>query len=137
MFGFVVYLYGGPIAFSAKRLKVISLSSAEAEYAAASYTCKEIMFIRNVCNDLCVKLDGATVLAVDNKAAISIVENMGVTGRNKHFEDSLHYIRHLYDHRVIKPTFVTTRHQRADGFTKPLEKSNFQTWSKYILDFVC
>ena len=115
MFGFVVYFYGGPISFSAKRLKVVSLSSAEAEYAAASYTCKEIMFIRNVCNDLGVQLDGPTILAVDNQAAIKIVENMGVTGRNKHFEDSLHYIRHLYDHRVIKPIFVTTRNQRAQS----------------------
>ena len=56
MFGFVVYFYGGPISFSAKRLKVVSLSSAEAEYVAASYTCKEIMFIHNVCNDLGVQL---------------------------------------------------------------------------------
>ena len=94
------------------------------------------MFIRNVCNDLGVKLDGATVLAVDNQAAIKIVENMGVTGRNKHFDDSLHYIRHLYDHRVIKPIFVTTRHQRADGFTKPLEKTPFAAWKKFLLNFV-
>ena len=65
MFGFVVYFYGGPIAFSSKRLKVVALSSAEAEYAAASYTCKEIVFIRNVCNDLGVQLDGPAVLAVD------------------------------------------------------------------------
>ena len=136
MFGFVVYFYGGPISFSAKRLKVVSLSSAEAEYAAASYTCKEIMFIRNVCNDLGVQLDGPTILAVDNQAAIKIVENMGVTGRNKHFEDSLHYIRHLYDHRVIKPIFVTTRNQRADGFTKPLEKSTFTSWRTSLLHFV-
>ena len=136
MFGFVVYFYGGPIAFSSKRLKVVALSSAEAEYAAASYTCKEIVFIRNVCNDLGVQLDGPAVLAVDNQAAIKIVENMGVTGRNKHFDDSLHYVRHLYDHRVIRPTFVTTKHQHADGFTKPLEKTPFQSWTRSVLHFV-
>ena len=136
MFGFVIYFYGGPISFTSKRLKIVALSSAEAEYAAASYTCKEISFVRNVCNDLDVPLDGATVLAVDNEAAIKIVENMGVTGRNKHFDDSLHYIRYLYDHRAIKPVYVTTKNQRADGFTKPLEKSPFTLWTKTQLNFV-
>ena len=38
MFGYVIYLFGGPISFAAKSLKIIALSSAEAEYAAASYT---------------------------------------------------------------------------------------------------
>jgi hypothetical protein len=136
MFGFVIYFYGGPISFTSKRLKIVALSSAKAEYAAASYTCKEISFVRNVCNDIDVPLDGATVLAVDNEAAIKIVENMGVTGRNKHFDDSLHYIRYLYDHRAIKPVYVTTKNQRADGFTKPLEKSPFTLWTKTQLNFV-
>ena len=120
----------------AKRLKVVALSSAEAEYAAAAYTCKEIAFVRNLCKDLGVQLDGPTVLAVDNQAAIKIAENMGVTGRNKHFEDALHYFRHLYDHRVVGPTFVTTKHQRADGFTKPLESKPFRAWIRGLLHVV-
>ena len=33
MFGYVIYLYGGPISFASKNLKVIALSSAEAEYS--------------------------------------------------------------------------------------------------------
>ena len=49
MFGYVVFLHGGPVAFAAKRLKVIAHSSAEAEYAAASYASKEVAFVRNVC----------------------------------------------------------------------------------------
>ena len=40
------------VSFAAKFLKVVALSSAEAEYAAASQTCREITFIRNVCDDL-------------------------------------------------------------------------------------
>ena len=67
-------------------------------------------------------------MAVDNQAAIKIAENLGVTGRNKHFQDSLHYFRHLVDHRVVSPVYVTTKNQRADGFTKPLPKHTFLTW---------
>ena len=48
MFGYNVYLMGGLISFASKNLKVVALSSAEAEYAAASYTCKELTFVRNI-----------------------------------------------------------------------------------------
>ena len=64
----------------------------------------------------------------DNQAAIQVAENLGVTGRNKHFTDSLHYFRHLVDHQIVVPTFVTTKHQRADGYTKALGPTEFKTW---------
>ena len=71
------------------------MSSAEAEYAAASYACREVVFVRNVLVDLGFPLSHPTVLCVDNKAAIEIAHNLGVTSRNKHFVDAIHYFRHL------------------------------------------
>ena len=136
MFGYCVFMYGGLISFAAKRLKVIALSSAEAEYAAASYTSKEVMFIRNVFDSLGIKLNGPTILAVDNEAAIKIADNRGVTARNKHFQDAVHYIRHLIDFNYIKLAFVRTHNQRADGFTKPLAKPQFREWCKYLINGV-
>ena len=87
----VMFLFGGLISFAAKRIKVVATSSAEAEYAAAAYTCKEIVFVRNLCDFFGIKVDGPTLLCVDNQAAIAVAENLGVTGRNKHFTDSIHY----------------------------------------------
>ena len=133
MFGFVIYFMGAPVSFAAKRLKVVAMSSAEAEYAGAAYTCKEIVFVRNVLSDLGFHVHGPTVLAVDNQAAIKIAENVGVTARNKHFGDAIHYFRHLVDHRVVIPTFVRTDAQRADGFTKVLEKSKFRPWMRFLM----
>ena len=130
MFGYGVFLFGGPISFVAKRLKVVALSSAEAEYAAASYAGKEIMFIRNVMNSLGITLKAPTTLAVDNQAAIEIAEDRGVTGRTKHFMDSIHYIRELIDFKHVRLTFVRTNRQKADGFTKPLERPQFREGSK-------
>lgn len=132
-FGFVVYLYGAPVSFAAKRLKVVALSSAEAEYAAAAYACKELVFVRNVLGDLGFRISEPTVLAVDNQAAIKIAENLGVTGRNKHFTDAIHFFRHLVDHRVVTPTFVRTTAQHADGFTKPLGKGPFRAWQRILV----
>ena len=132
-FGYVIYLFGAPVSFASKRLKVVALSSAEAEYAAASYACREVAFVRNVLSDLGFRLAGPTVVAVDNQAAIKIAENVGVTGRTKHFGDAIHYLRHLVDHAVVKLTFVRTDAQLADGFTKPLGKGLFRAWCRMLL----
>jgi hypothetical protein len=137
MFGFVVFFMGAPISFTSKQLKVVALSSAEAEYAAASYACREISFIRHVLLDLGFQLTHPTILCVDNKAAIEIANNLGVTSKNKHFVDAIHYFRHLVDHRVVIPTHVASQFQRADGFTKCLGKSPFKAWLHLLLPSDC
>ena len=116
-----------------KLLKVVALSVAEAEYAAASYTCKEIEFVRNVCDDLGFTLKGRLALAVDNKAAVHIVENQGVTGRTKHFQDQIHYVRYLFNLQRIAVKHVVTTLQRADGFTKALDKTKFAAWAPCVI----
>ena len=72
MFGYSIYLFGGLITFASKQLKTVAFSSCEAEYAAASFCCKEIEFVRNICSELGVELQGRLVLALDNTAAIDI-----------------------------------------------------------------
>ena len=133
-FGYVLYLFGGPISFASKKLKIVALSSAEAEYAAASYTCKEVEFVRNLLNDLGYPLLKRVILAVDNSAAKSICENMGVTARTKHFADSIHYVRRLYDYGKVHIEHVRTHLQRADGFTKPLDKLLFLPWRNAMVE---
>ena len=71
--GFVVFFMGAPISFTSKQLKVVALSSAEAEYAAASYACRELVFIRSVLVDFGFQIRQPTVLCVDNKAAIELI----------------------------------------------------------------
>ena len=80
--------------------------SCEAEYAAASYTCKEIEFVRNVCADMGVVLQGRLVLGVDNTAAIDVAHNVGVSSKTKHFQRAIHYLRDLTQMRRILPFFV-------------------------------
>ena len=133
MFGYGVYLYGGLISFSTKQLKVVAFSSCEAEYAAASYACKEIEFIRNICADLGVMLQGRLVLGLDNTACIDIAWDVGVTGRNKHFDRAIHYLRDLTQMKRILPAYVSTEMQKADGFTKALNKSKYLQWLPCVI----
>ena len=133
MFGYGIYIYGGLISFASKQLKTVAHSSCEAEYAAASYTSKEVEFVRNICRDLGMELKDRLVVGVDNTAAIDIAHDVGVSGRTKHFDRAIHYFRDLTQLRRIIPAFVNTHQQRADGYTKALDKSTFLKWVKNIL----
>ena len=112
------------------------MSSAEAEYAAALYACREVIFVHNVFVDLGFSLSHPTILCVDNRAAIEIA-HIGVTSRNKHFVDAIHYFRHLVDHQVVIPSHVLIKSQRADGFTKCLGKSHYKEWLRLLLHSAC
>ena len=128
MFGYGIFLFGGLISFGSKQLKTVAFSSCEAEYAAGSFCCKEIEFIRNLCADLGVDLHGRLVLALDNTACIDIAHDVGVSARTKHFGRAIHYLRDLTQLRRVLPYYVNTLDQRADGFTKGLDKSKYLKW---------
>ena len=133
MFGYSVSLFGGLVSFASKQLKTVAFSSCEAEYAAASYACKEVEFVRNVCADMGVILRGRLVLAVDNTACIDIAHDVGVSARTKHFDRAIHYLRDLTQLRKVIPVYVNTNQQRADGYTKALDKSTYIRWISHIL----
>ena len=80
-----------------------------------------------------VELKQRLVLAVDNTAAIDVAHDVGVSGRTKHFTRAIHYFRDLTQLRLVVPAFVQTTQQRADGYTKTLDKSSFQQWKSNAL----
>jgi hypothetical protein len=133
MFGYSVYLFGGLVSFASKQLKTIAFSSCEAEYAAGSFACKEIEFVRQICHDMGVTLQGRLVLGIDNTACIDIANDVGVSGRTKHYDRAIHYLRDLTQLRRVLPSYVNTHQQRADGYTKVLDKSTFIKWISHIL----
>ena len=80
-----------------------------------------------------VTLQGRLVLAVDNTAAIDIAMDVGVSGRTKHFDRAIHYLRDLTQLRRILPAYVRTDQRRADGYTKPLTKHAYAKWIPNVL----
>lgn len=123
--GYVVFLSGGPVAWSSRKLNVVADSSALAEYSATSAASKEYTFVRNLLSELHSAVVGTAVLAVDNKASITISEQRGVTKLTKHFDFAVHRIRDEVEHQRIRCYHVSTYDQIADIFTKPLGEQVF------------
>ena len=131
-YGYVIFMSNGPISFASKTLKSAE-SSAEAEYAAAYQTTRDIMFIRNLCRDMGFELQGKLPLAVDNEAARKIAYNDGATARNKHFDRAFHLIREEISYLRLEIFWVSTKNQRADLFTKALWPSDFLLNRSHLL----
>ncbi|KAJ0617172.1 putative RNA-directed DNA polymerase [Helianthus annuus] len=121
--GFAIYLGGTLVSWKSKKQNVVSRSTAEAEYRAmCSATC-EIMWIKNVLEELKSKYVLPVKLFCDNKSAISISYNPVFHERTKHFELDLHFLREKIVKGLIEPQKIATDIQIADIFTKGLSVS--------------
>ena len=125
MFGYVVFANGAPISWSSKKLKIVPQSSCEAESAALCAGCKNLMFIRNLLNELDAIVELPMEAYTDNEATRLTTINPGTTARTKHYEIWMQYARELYLNLIININWIPTKEQIADLFTKPLDKTTF------------
>lgn len=70
-------------------------STAEAEYIAAAKAANQVVWLRKILGDLMHEERNATVIMVDNTAAVAIVRNPGLHDKTKHFKIKYHRIREL------------------------------------------
>lgn len=119
--GFVILLLGCPIEWSTKVIKVVCHSSAEEEVSAACMCAKAIMYCRQVCQAVGLKVKGPVHLLLDSEAAIAIATNMGVTSRTGHFMRWQHYLRWNKTNCYLELVFASGKRQLADAITKAVD----------------
>ncbi|KAJ9526754.1 hypothetical protein QJQ45_017500 [Haematococcus lacustris] len=90
--GYIFTLIGGAISWSSRLQPTVAMSTAEAEYMAASSAAKEALWLRKLMRDL--QLDASCVhLGCDNQAAIQLLHNPMATSRAKHIDVHHHFVR--------------------------------------------
>ncbi|XP_021734043.1 uncharacterized protein LOC110700750 [Chenopodium quinoa] len=106
--GWLVFLGKSPISWKTKKQPTISFSSFKAEYRCMASTTHELKWLKAFLLSLGVQLPKAIKLFCDNQSALHI-------SRNPVF----------HEQGLIAPSYVSTKEQLADIFTKALGKSQF------------
>ena len=132
--GHVIMYCGATISYSARKLKIIPQSTAEAETAAYANAAKDLRFVMNVLHFFEGKYETPVKIMCDNSATVSTIMKPGVTGRTKHYTNWLWFGRKQFLDKVSVPVWVSTNDQTADVMTKALGKDKFIAFRNAMLN---
>lgn len=90
--GYVFMLANGAVTWSSQRQKLVSMSTTESEYIAASCAAREAVWLRSLLGGVGHQCMEPTELHVDNQSTIRLVKNPQYHKRTKHIDVRYHYI---------------------------------------------
>ena len=108
-----------------KKQPIVTLSTCEAEYVAATSCVCHAIWLRNLVKELKFQMEGPMEIFVDNKSAIALAKNPVFHGRSKHIDTRFHYIRDCITKKEVELKYIKSQDQAADIFTKPLKLQTF------------
>jgi hypothetical protein len=118
---------GGTIIFARSvKQKLVARSSSEAELISADDCATFVVWLRQLCADLGIKVSGPTPFAQDNKSAIIIMLKGGTFKRTKHMIGKMAYLRERIKMGDIHLHYVPTEDMLADMLTKPVSRETLR-----------
>eukprot|EP00961_Rhodomonas_salina_P024877 335118-Rhodomonas_salina.1 len=123
--GYVVMLNGAAISWQSVRQTVTALSSAEAEYYAASAAGCDVVAMRRILEEMGHEQVGPTPLAEDNIACIYMSKSSAMYHKSKHIDVRVYKLREFVRDGVMTLHHVPTNEQVADVLTKSLPSPAF------------
>eukprot|EP00961_Rhodomonas_salina_P079546 1068847-Rhodomonas_salina.1 len=93
--GYIISMNKGPIAWKSKLQSCVTLSSAEAEFVAASQCCVEVVYLRNLLRDLNFGQTEQTEIWEDNAACVMMSKNQVNADRSRHIDTRWYWLRDM------------------------------------------
>lgn len=124
--GYCSFVWGNLVTWRSKKQTVVARSSAEAELRSLAHGLCEMMWLKDLLDELRQQADEPLKLYCDNKAAISITHNPVYHDRTKHVGIDRHFIKEKIEKGVVCIIYVPTESQAADVLTKSLWKPDFE-----------
>ncbi|KAL0641292.1 hypothetical protein Bca4012_103186 [Brassica carinata] len=125
--GYCTFIGGNLVTWKSKKQKVVSCSSAEAEYRAMLKLTNELVWIKGILKHLEIIQSTPMTMHCDNQAAIHIATNSVFHERTKHIEVDCHKVRQMIVLGVILPCYTRSEDQLADVFTKAARQKTMES----------
>jgi hypothetical protein len=129
--GFIFKLFDNPISWCSKKQPCTSLSSTEAEYVSLSLAITEACWLKKLLMDF-----GCNIkihMYEDNQSVIKILENNNTSQRLKHIDLKYFFIVDKMTGEDISISYINSKNNIADMFTKPLGKILFNNHKNCLM----
>ncbi|CAI7893112.1 unnamed protein product [Closterium sp. NIES-53] len=124
--GYTSSLGSGSVSWRSTRSSSVLGSSCEAEIYATAMAAQELRWLTCLLTDLGERSRSPPVLYVDNKADIALCQEHSLEHRTKHIALRYFLARELQQRVQLRLTYVATRANTADIFTKALPPGDHQ-----------
>jgi len=111
---------GRAVSWLLKKQELMTLSTTEAEYVAATHAAKEAVWLRQLLGDILTLSQAPTTLFGDNQSAITLAHGGQYHARMKHIDIWYHFICYIIEASSIKLIYCPTNNQTADTLMKAL-----------------
>jgi hypothetical protein len=140
--GYLITIGSTPVIWSSKMQTEIALSTCEAEYIALSTAMKVLLPLRELFKSIseALKISRDEIVKVcavweDNNAALKLATSQfpNMTPRTKHIGIKYHWFKEHIVEGEIEVRSIDTKVQKADIFTKGLDRREFENKRKMLM----
>ena len=122
---YCTFVGGNLVTWRSKKQSVVARSSAEAEFRVVAHDICEVLWIKQLLEELKVASSLPMKVFCDNKAVIAIAHNLVLHDKTKHVEVDKHFIKEKLENGLIVMPYIPTVEQVVDILTKGLPKKQF------------
>ena len=132
--GYIMTLFGGPIAWRTNKQDTVTTSSTEAELLALSQTAKEDIFISRLFEVMTLRLHEPFIIDCDNTQSLRLIkeDSAKLITKLRHVDIHQHWLRREYTMTRVLFQWKTTKEMIADGLTKTLPRQRFENFVRMI-----
>ena len=123
--GCIVLICDSAVTWFSRKQTSVALSTTEAEYVAASSCVQEVLWARQLLDDIGFKQLMATKIMEDNQGCIKLAKNFRTDTRTKHIDIRHHFLRDKINSKEIEMVYCPTEDMAADVLTKALPGPQF------------
>ena len=115
--GYVFTLGSAAVSWVSRLQKIVTISTTESEYVAATEACKELIWLMSFMKELGKEQDKCQLFS-DSQSAIHLAKNSAFHSRTKHIDIKYHFIRSLLEDGQFTLEKIHTNENPVEMFTK-------------------
>lgn len=131
--GYISLYASSPVTWSSRKQPTVALSTMEAEFMALARTTCEVLWLRQLSQELGIQNHTPTRIQADNQSAICFAENANFHARSKHIDIRYHFVRERVASHEVELSHCASEDNLADILTKALPRQQFEALRSRLL----